>query len=247
MSRIEAAVTIAKKVFDSELSQTEGANQLNREYGVNTNSAKIMIAVYAKMINGLEFKRALSASDMNYYLARIMTEGGSNALVNPVNALWKHIEYYEAKNNVTLKSLRDLHSSYLAISKGIVSFEDSNESFDKAVKKALKTPMEDRQKILSTSKKTPEVRAIVANVYERNPYVVAEVLERASGVCERCDSPAPFERRKDNSPYLEVHHKVRLADGGEDTVQNAIALCPNCHRELHFGVLKHNNGATADN
>ncbi|MES0488701.1 MAG: HNH endonuclease signature motif containing protein [Leptospirales bacterium] len=203
-----------------------------------------MIAVYEKMINGLEFKRALSASDMSYYLARIMTEDSSSSLLNSVNALWKHIEYYEAKNNVTLKSLRDLHSSYLAISQGIVSFEDSNKSFDKsfdkAVEKALKTPKEERQKILSTSNKTPQVRAIVANVYERNPYVVAEILERASGKCERCDSSAPFARKKDNSPYLEVHHKVRLADGGEDTVQNATALCPNCHRELHFGVPKHN-------
>ncbi|MGH8437576.1 MAG: HNH endonuclease [Pseudomonas sp.] len=33
----------------------------------------------------------------------------------------------------------------------------------------------------------------------------------------------------------EVHHKVRLADGGLDTVENAIAVCPNCHRQAHFG------------
>ena len=27
---------------------------------------------------------------------------------------------------------------------------------------------------------------------------------------------------------------------GDDTVKNAIALCPNCHRELHFGVVTQN-------
>ncbi|WP_342542729.1 HNH endonuclease signature motif containing protein [Paenisporosarcina sp. FSL H8-0542] len=37
------------------------------------------------------------------------------------------------------------------------------------------------------------------------------------------------------NPYLEVHHIKRLADNGEDSVENAIAVCPNCHRELHFG------------
>ncbi len=26
-------------------------------------------------------------------------------------------------------------------------------------------------------------------------------------------------------------------DGGDDTVENALGLCPNCHRELHFDVL----------
>jgi 5-methylcytosine-specific restriction protein A len=26
-----------------------------------------------------------------------------------------------------------------------------------------------------------------------------------------------------------------LSDGGRDTVDNAVALCPNCHRECHHG------------
>ena len=70
----------------------------------------------------------------------------------------------------------------------------------------------------------------------RNPNVIIEVLSRAGGICERCNKQAPFIKKKDNTPYLEVHHKIMLSDGGEDTVENAIALCPNCHRELHFGV-----------
>ena len=37
-----------------------------------------------------------------------------------------------------------------------------------------------------------------------------------------------------------VHHLKQLADGGSDTTTNAIAVCPNCHRELHFGVNKVN-------
>ncbi|WP_410837016.1 HNH endonuclease [Paraburkholderia sp. SIMBA_030] len=30
-----------------------------------------------------------------------------------------------------------------------------------------------------------------------------------------------------------VHHRRRLTDGGEDAVETAIALCPNCHRQRH--------------
>jgi 5-methylcytosine-specific restriction protein A len=198
-----------------------------------------MLTVYGKMVRGLEFKRALSARDMSYYLARIMSEGGANALANPVEALWKHITYYESKNSVTLRSLRDLHSSYLAIEKGFSSLEDLNESFDKAVEKAINMPEDERQKQIAESNTVPKSRTVLVHVYERNPYVVAEVLGRANGICEKCNVAAPFKRKKDGSPYLEVHHKTRLADGGEDTVANAIALCPNCHRYLHFG--KHNN------
>lgn len=54
--------------------------------------------------------------------------------------------------------------------------------------------------------------------------------------------PAPF-KRESGSPFLEAHHVRRLADGGEDTIENAVALCPNCHRELHYGS---NKGQLAD-
>lgn len=72
--------------------------------------------------------------------------------------------------------------------------------------------------------------------FMRNPDVVAEVLYRAAGVCGRCGNPAPFVSKASSRPFLEVHHRVKLSDGGPDTVENAIALCPNCHRELHFGA-----------
>lgn len=35
-------------------------------------------------------------------------------------------------------------------------------------------------------------------------------------------------------PYLETHHIVWLARGGEDTIFNTVALCPNCHKRMHI-------------
>ena len=69
----------------------------------------------------------------------------------------------------------------------------------------------------------------------RNTDVIVEVLERASGKCENCGKAAPFLRATDGTPYLEVHHVVSLSKNGEDTVANAQALCPNCHRKNHHG------------
>ena len=68
----------------------------------------------------------------------------------------------------------------------------------------------------------------------RDPDVVAWVLLQAGGKCEACEKPSPF-KREDGSGFLEVHHVKTLASGGPDTVDNAIACCPNCHRELHYG------------
>ena len=66
--------------------------------------------------------------------------------------------------------------------------------------------------------------------------VKAWVLYNSQGTCESCGEDAPFMKEGD-IPYLEVHHVVHLADEGPDTIENAMAVCPNCHRALH---LAHN-------
>ncbi|MDD5228347.1 MAG: HNH endonuclease signature motif containing protein [Methylococcales bacterium] len=107
--------------------------------------------------------------------------------------------------------------------------------FERAVEKAKQSSSDERQERLKNSSKKPEKITTTSISFKRNSDVVAEILERANGICEECKNPAPFIRKSDNTPYLEVHHKIRLADNGDDTVENAIALCPNCHRKSHFG------------
>jgi 5-methylcytosine-specific restriction protein A len=104
-----------------------------------------------------------------------------------------------------------------------------------SVAESLTLPASDRQQRLAVAPRVPERFAVIASVFERNPDVIAEVLLRANGTCEKCHRVAPFARRSDGTPYLEVHHWKPLSEGGEDTVENAGALCPNCHREAHFG------------
>ena len=101
---------------------------------------------------------------------------------------------------------------------------------------ALARTPADRAARLAAADPMPKSTTVTATVYLRNPDVVATVLVRAGNTCEGCAKPAPFLRLSNGSPYLEVHHKHRLADLGPDTVENAIALCPNCHREAHHGV-----------
>ena len=80
--------------------------------------------------------------------------------------------------------------------------------------------------------KTPRVMTGSSSSYERDHEVVAHVLNLAKGRCEFCGELGPFEKSIDKR-YLEVHHVRRLADGGPDIVENAVALCPNCHRGFH--------------
>ena len=117
----------------------------------------------------------------------------------------------------------------------VVDLQRFNEQFEEQVRASGRDSDEKRQERLSNANDTPEKVKVSTTVYNRNKDVVAEVLKRANGICEKCKSPAPFKRAKDGTPYLEVHHWKLLAQGGKDRVDNAGALCPNCHREVHLG------------
>lgn len=101
--------------------------------------------------------------------------------------------------------------------------------------KAKNLSQKERLEILNNSSKKPKQTIVKQTVFLRNQFVVAEVLYRANGYCEKCKSAAPFLRDLDNTPYLEVHHIRTLSEGGDDTIENAIGLCPNCHRKAHYG------------
>lgn len=99
-------------------------------------------------------------------------------------------------------------------------------------------------KIRKTLKTRPEGSRVPGTTvsttagFVRDAKVKAWVLKRAQATCEACEQPAPFSGA-DGFPFLEVHHLRKLADGGSDTVTNAVAVCPNCHRRLHFSEDAH--------
>lgn len=79
-------------------------------------------------------------------------------------------------------------------------------------------------------------RTVEATVFERSAEVRRHVLRRAHGRCEYCDEEG-F-RTAGGAIYLETHHVIPLSEGGPDTVNNVVALCPTHHREAHFGAQR---------
>jgi len=71
----------------------------------------------------------------------------------------------------------------------------------------------------------------------RSNAVKLYALKRANGFCEYCGMTAPF-NKSDGEPYLEVHHIKKLSDGGPDHPEWVAAVCPNCHRNAHYGSDK---------
>lgn len=132
--------------------------------------------------------------------------------------------------------VRDISIDLLTTDTGEVFQHSSyDEDFNKRVAESSNLETSQRKARLSKAPRFAKKVRVTSWAFVRNSDVVAEVLHTAKGECGQCGQPAPFIRRAERTPYLEVHHRVPLSCGGEDTVENAIALCPNCHRKAHYG------------
>ena len=89
------------------------------------------------------------------------------------------------------------------------------------------------QKHLPQGTKSPFRKNVASTGYVRSPEVVAWVLSNSNGKCEGCGKNGPFITNTDEF-YLEVHHVHFLSEGGPDTIENAVAVCANCHRAFHY-------------
>ena len=81
-------------------------------------------------------------------------------------------------------------------------------------------------------KSKDNVREVLSKHRDRNPYVREYAKIRAAGICQLCEKKAPF-NALNGEPFLEVHHVDYIRDNGPDSIDNVVALCPNCHRKIH--------------
>jgi predicted restriction endonuclease len=86
---------------------------------------------------------------------------------------------------------------------------------------------------------SPEVKEAISRRIERGP--VAEKVKEATGHrCQVCLAlglaPIAF-LKKDGQPYVEAHHVtfVSRLEPGTLGPSNIITVCPNHHRQLHYG------------
>lgn len=73
--------------------------------------------------------------------------------------------------------------------------------------------------------------------YKRDEVVAEIAKRRARGICDLADDNGQFHEapfKVEGEPFLESHHVTWLSKGGEDDINNVVALCPNCHRKIHI-------------
>lgn len=234
---------VQSEFFLKELPSREAGRYFYRTAGLNAEPGTIVLFQYANKIIACAVFDGSERFDQPQgdYHGALNFDINSIRVFDPIgpeimNAVWP--DDFEGFGRVKAKLAHHRFSQFEQHLTGVrvplLSVNDWNYRFEQSVQKALTRTTEDRMSRISAASPLPKRITVTATVFDRNPDVVAAVLHRANGVCEQCEKPAPFIRRSDGTPYLEVHHEHRLADGGEDSVTNAVALCPNCHRQAHY-------------
>ena len=63
-------------------------------------------------------------------------------------------------------------------------------------------------------------------IYELSSRTIQKIIARANLSCSIC---------KWDKATGDIHHIIEVSEGGSNEMSNLIYICPNCHRELHFG------------
>ena len=103
---------------------------------------------------------------------------------------------------------------------------------ERRAKKAARLSDNELKNMIAKTRRKTGTRKTHAIQYDRDPYIAEWAKRRSGGICQLCDQSAPFLNSK-GEPYLESHHIIWLSKGGDDTIENTVALCPNCHRKMH--------------
>ena len=162
-------------------------------------------------------------------------------------AVWN--EFYEAETQVLDRQAigAEFDRIWRTVAVDAIEFLPENnaeiEVFDGEVEKLLKRDIDElmaayeKQQNIDKTRVggRPNARAGWSIVFQRNPLIVAIAKIRAA---THCETPGciyePFEDEKGDR-YCEVHHIHPLSQGGSDTLNNVVCLCPTHHREAHLG------------
>ena len=73
-----------------------------------------------------------------------------------------------------------------------------------------------------------------------NPFTRGQAIANAGSKCQLCKIDGSTDGNKGMS-FLEIHHLKRLSEGGEDSLQNIVVLCPNCHKMVEERLKNDSN------
>jgi predicted HNH restriction endonuclease len=216
---VVAALHLYASIWDKPISKTVGSpvERLSQQLG------RVPTGVYNKLMN----LRSIDPRDDRKGLP------GGSAIDREVWA-----EFFDiAKNDIDQQRL---NHEYERLWESLKSPEASEFLFDEEISRLEEKSFDQLMDAYRSGKSVqkPRRREVQQLVYERRPLVIAIAKKRAGYSCEIEGCPSPTFVTSGGEKFVEVHHLIPLAQGGEDSIANTVCLCPTHHREIHHGKMR---------
>lgn len=88
------------------------------------------------------------------------------------------------------------------------------------------------QKIIDCEKDKSEKITINGKTYKRHNYLMVQIKKYRDYKCQFCSTTI---LKANGDYYIEACHIKAKAEGGKDSLDNILILCPNCHKLFDFG------------
>jgi 5-methylcytosine-specific restriction protein A len=217
MEEIPKIYELAKLVYFKKISKNDALDKA-KNFGMNRGSAHDLIMNFKYMYEGQKYSRTNNNDTTEYYLERFLADFGFSVLQNGVEALQKHIEYYENLRNTTMHGLRTILEKYQIILNNhnniIYPDEIENQTLSEGAKKQ-----------------------VVVNAYERNPKARQECIKYYGTKCNICNFDFEKQYGEIGKGFIHIHHIKPLSEINEEyevnPIQDLRPVCPNCHAMIH--------------
>jgi 5-methylcytosine-specific restriction protein A len=229
-SVIPDVYNVAQRVFNNELTTTQGARLLVESHGLNSNSATTYIRNFEHMVNGTQFRRTLNMFSMRYYFERFCIDYGAQTLFNALSALRAHILYIEDIKHASNPSMRDIFDEY--VHHLPIEFQDEFEQ-DEIEDEVNTTSHANLIPYLKNLKKTDDDNVMLNNKSYKRDNKTLTVIKKLRGFsCQICNVTI---LKRNGKFYIEAAHIRPRSLNGRETPDNIIVLCPNHHKEFDHG------------
>jgi hypothetical protein len=219
---IAEAYRASKLYYEQQMGRQEAIEYLFTR-GMAKGSAMIYLQVYQHLIVGDRFTRTISGESFDCFLDGIHKDSGAVQLGLALNALDKHIQYFEKSQNSTMHLVKAVYNKYLEI------YSDKNFNEDTLIDDDERSFPEGKEKYQLHKSK------------ERNNKLVQLAKDRYKQIdntlkCQVCNFSFVEVYGEIGSGFIEAHHifPIHMLEKETLTRMEDLALvCSNCHRMLH--------------
>jgi len=182
-----------------------------------------------KALNRLGYRISSSKNWTNYELVKKYQDN----LINDYSTLQNYFKA-DSLNHfiVAVYQGQELIADYLLIEKFKDELEQHEIDNSLEIDSEELTSEELYKKIIKCENSKSEKITINGKTYKRHNYLMVQIKKYRNYRCQLCSTTI---LKANGGYYIEACHIKSKAEGGKDSLNNILILCPNCHKLFDFG------------